>query len=127
MSAYWGRAKDEAMCFIDKAEKNSDFNSEELMGMYEELLDQNPDKDIVQVAELEYELVTESDHFDYWKRIIKPFKDAAEAIRELHLIAAATKYRYDDVEEYFRDLVNDGDTIEEAFVHVRNVSLEYDW
>ena len=65
--------------------------------------------------------------FRYGEKIKKAFKDMAEAIEELTLIAKATKYRHDDLVTIMREQIEDGDSIERAFQDVRDISLEYDW
>lgn len=66
--------------------------------------------------------------FGYGQKIKKAFRDMAEAIEELRLVALATGYRHDDLVTILKEDVDDGIFgLEECFEHVRDVSLEYDW
>lgn len=58
------------------------------------------------------------------KGFIKSFKDAAIMIG---MLADATNYRSDDLYEIYMGIIEDGNTADEAWEELRDVSLEYDW
>ena len=58
------------------------------------------------------------------KGLIKSFRDAAIMIG---MLADATNYRYDDLCEIYMGSIEDGNTADEAWEELRDISLEYDW
>ena len=58
------------------------------------------------------------------KGLIKSFRNAAVMIG---MLADATKYRYEDLCEIYMEGLEDGETADEAWEHLRDIALEYDF